>query len=79
MSVHPFGMTTSLRDWRDLNTPNASKGWESVDCPFGMGASRNVEFMKTQEAHHRRMSFKEKFLGLLKKHWVAYDEGYLWD
>ena len=39
----------------------------------------NVSYIKTQEEHHREMTFKEEFLVLLNKHRVAYDERYLWE
>jgi hypothetical protein len=31
-----------------------------------------------QEAHHRKMTFQEEFLALLKKHRIEYDDRYLW-
>ena len=34
--------------------------------------------IKDQEVHHRKMTFQEEFLALLKKHRVEYDERYLW-
>jgi putative transposase len=36
-------------------------------------------YIHDQEAHHRRMTFQEEFLALLKKHGVEYDERYIWD
>lgn len=38
-----------------------------------------VQYIKDQEVHHRKMTFQEEFLALLKKHRVEYDERYLWD
>jgi putative transposase len=38
-----------------------------------------VQYIKDQEAHHRKMTFQEEFLTLLKKHRIEYDERYLWD
>jgi putative transposase len=37
------------------------------------------KYIENQEAHHKRMTFQEEYLGLLKKHNVAYDERYVWD
>jgi hypothetical protein len=34
---------------------------------------------RNQEEHHRKMSFQEEFLALLKKHRIDYDERYLWE
>src|SRR6266704_684951 len=38
-----------------------------------------VQYIKGQEEHHRKMTFQEEFLTLLKKHRIEYDERYLWD
>ena len=37
------------------------------------------EYIRNQEEHHRKMTFQEEFLALLKKHRVEYDARYLWD
>jgi REP-associated tyrosine transposase len=36
-------------------------------------------YIKNQEAHHRKRTFKEEYLELLKKFEVIYDEKYLFD
>jgi putative transposase len=36
-------------------------------------------YICTQEEHHRRVSFKEELIALLKKHRIPYDERYLLD
>ena len=36
-------------------------------------------YIKSQEAHHRKMTFQEEFLALLRKHRIAFDERYLWE
>jgi len=38
-----------------------------------------IEYIRTQEEHHRKMTFQEEFLALLKKHDIEYDERYLWE
>ena len=38
-----------------------------------------IEYIKNQEEHHRKMTFQEEFLMLLKKHNVEFDERYLWE
>jgi len=40
---------------------------------------RTIEYIRDQEKHHRKMTFQEEFLALLKKHRITYDERYLWD
>ena len=34
---------------------------------------------RSQEAHHRKMTFQEEFIALLKRHRVEYDPRYLWE
>ncbi len=56
--------------------------WQTKYGAFCVSVSlldKTIAYIQGQEAHHRRMSFKEEFLALLKKHRVAYDEQYLWD
>jgi REP element-mobilizing transposase RayT len=57
-------------------------GWQEKYGAFSVSASqldKIVEYIKGQAKHHRKMSFKEEFLALLKKHKIEYDERYLWD
>ena len=37
------------------------------------------EYVQTQERHHRRKTFQEELVALLKKHGIEYDERYLWE
>ena|SRR5205085_9692227 len=37
-----------------------------------------MEYIAHQEEHHRKMTFQEEFLTLLKKHGIEYDEQYIW-
>ena len=37
-----------------------------------------IRYIQDQEQHHRRISFQEEFLVLLKKHGVEFDERYMW-
>jgi hypothetical protein len=43
------------------------------------GCEAVANYIRNQEAHHRKMTFKEEFKLLLDKHHVEYDEEYLWD
>ena len=36
-----------------------------------------IEYVCNQEEHHRRMSYKEEFIGLLNEHGIEFDERYL--
>ncbi len=55
--------------------------WQEEYGAFSVSVSqldRTVNYIKGQEAHHRKMTFQEEFLTWLKKHRVEYDERYLW-
>jgi putative transposase len=36
-----------------------------------------VRYIRKQEARHRKMSFDEEFIALLKKHGIAFDPEYV--
>ena len=57
-------------------------GWQVKYGALGVSVSqldKIIQYIKGQPEHHRRMTFQEEFLALLKKHRVEYDERYLWD
>lgn len=37
------------------------------------------KYILNQEEHHKRETFQEEYLRILKKYRAAYDERYLWD
>jgi len=54
--------------------------WQAKYGAFSVSMSqleKTIQYIKTQEQHHRKMTFQEELLALLKKHRVAYDERYL--
>ncbi len=38
-----------------------------------------VAYIKSQEEHHSKRTFKEELVAFLKKYGIEYDERYLWD
>jgi REP element-mobilizing transposase RayT len=57
-------------------------GWQEKYGAFSVSVSqwdKIIEYIKNQQEHHRKMTFQEEFLALLKRHRIEYDEGYLWD
>jgi putative transposase len=57
-------------------------GWQTKYGAFSVSVSqldKIVSYIKDQENHHRKMTFKEEFVALLQKHRIQYDERYLWD
>ena len=56
--------------------------WQAKYGAFGVSVSqlgKIIQYIRNQEEHHRKMSFQEEFLALLKKHRIDYDERYLWE
>jgi len=56
--------------------------WQEKYGAFSVSVSqleRTLEYVKGQVEHHRKMTFQEEFVALLKKHRIQYDERYLWD
>ena len=56
--------------------------WQNGYGAFSVSQSNVAEvrsYIANQEEHHRKMSFQEEFLALLKKHRIDYDERYLWE
>ena len=55
--------------------------WQEEYGAFSVSVSqldKTIEYITGQEAHHRKLTFQEEFLALLKKHRIEYDERYLW-
>jgi REP element-mobilizing transposase RayT len=54
--------------------------WQRGFGVFGVSASNLgavMRYIRTQETHHRKMTFEEEFIALLEKHKVAYDPRYV--
>jgi putative transposase len=59
------------------------RGFEWQDGYGGFTISKSqvsgvIEYISNQREHHRKRSFEEEYLELLKKHGVDYDERHLW-
>ena len=57
-------------------------GWQTKYGAFSVSVSqvdRIVGYIENQETHHRRRTFQEEFIALLKKHRIEYDARYLWE
>lgn len=58
------------------------KGWQRGYGAFTYSISAKdnlIEYVKNQEEHHKKISFKEEYIQLLKEHKVDYDERYLFE
>jgi putative transposase len=57
-------------------------GWQEKYGAFSVSVSQldNIlKYIQGQEEHHRKMTFQEEFLALLKKHRIEYDDRFIWD
>jgi len=55
--------------------------WQDGYGAFSVSASQLEvvrRYIRNQEKHHRRMTFEEEFVLLLKRHGIEYDERWLW-
>jgi REP element-mobilizing transposase RayT len=56
--------------------------WQEKYGAFSVSVSqldKAIRYIQGQEQHHRRRTFQEEFVTLLKRHRIDYDERYLWD
>ncbi len=56
--------------------------WQGGYGGFSVSPSlqeRTKTYIRNQEEHHHKMTFKEEYLLFLKEYAVAYNEQYLWD
>jgi REP-associated tyrosine transposase len=56
-------------------------GWQLGYGAFSVSRSNVpvvLKYIGDQEAHHRRITFKEELIDLLDKHEIEYDERYIW-
>jgi REP element-mobilizing transposase RayT len=65
----------------DTFTEHKHFSWQEGYGAFSVSISQiqeTVAYIKHQEEHHQRKSFKEEFLSFLIKHNIEYDERYVW-
>ena len=56
-------------------------GWQEGYSAFTVSPSQLDgvrQYIRNQAEHHKKMSFKEEYVALLKKCGIKYDEKYLW-
>ncbi len=55
--------------------------WQGGYGAFSVSESNRdavIRYIRNQERHHRRISFQDEFLALLRKHGVPLDPHYVW-
>jgi len=56
--------------------------WQSGYGAFSVDPTsldRVAAYVRSQEEHHRKVSFQDEFRQLMKEHGVAWDERFVWD
>jgi putative transposase len=56
--------------------------WQTGFAAFTVSHSQKqsvLNYIASQEEHHRKLSFKEELVAFLEKHEIGYDEKYLWE
>jgi REP element-mobilizing transposase RayT len=90
VKLHPSISVASVLDklkssssgWIHRKWPERwSFAWQEGYGAFSVSPSHLPAVMKYiagQEEHHRRVSFQDEFIELLKKYGIEYDERYIW-
>jgi REP element-mobilizing transposase RayT len=69
--------------WFKTRGPELARfAWQAGYGVFSVSPSNLAaveRYIATQEEHHRKMSFMDKYRGLLRKHGFACDERHVWD
>ncbi|GAK57850.1 transposase IS200-family protein [Candidatus Vecturithrix granuli] len=55
--------------------------WQEGYVAFSVSLSQIetvTQYIRHQAEHHKKVSFEEEFVALLKKHQIEYDERYIW-
>ena len=79
-----------MRQWKTVSSKwvhdtfpaEADFGWQEGYAAFSVSRSNVTQvaaYIEQQEAHHKRMTFEEEFVALLKRHGIEYDSKYVWD
>jgi len=73
---------TNTSRWAKERWPERPRfSWQGGYGAFSVSESRRaavIHYIESQEEHHRRISFQDEFLKLLRNHGVEFDERYVW-
>lgn len=68
--------------WIKTKSPHYAKFvWQGGYADFSVSPSLHDKtklYIKNQEEHHKKMTFKEEYLLFLKEYGIKYNENYLW-
>jgi REP element-mobilizing transposase RayT len=79
-----------LSKWKSLSSgwlhktilDAAGFAWQTGYGAFSVSqsnAAKVVEYIRNQAQHHKRLTFEEEFLALLRRHGVPFDAAHVWD
>ena len=68
--------------WLNDTFPKKRKfSWQEGYGAFSIGISGlkdTVRYIEAQKWHHQRKSFEDEYRAILGKHWIPFDEKYVW-
>jgi len=73
--------TNSSRWIHESRILHRTFAWQTGYAAFSVSESNAdavSKYITNQEEHHRRMTFQEEFIALLKRSGIQYDERYIW-
>ncbi|MDO8140087.1 MAG: IS200/IS605 family transposase [Candidatus Brocadiales bacterium] len=85
--------TISVAKFMEIVKANSSKwvhdtlphknnfGWQDGYGAFSVSKSSEdaiIQYIRSQQEHHRKKSFQEEFIDFLNKYGIEYDENYIW-
>jgi REP-associated tyrosine transposase len=85
LSVADFVNTVKSNSSRWIHQsfpPLRNFAWQEGYGAFSVSKSEGGKvnnYVRNQETHHAKRTFKQELLSLLKKHAIEYDERHLWD
>ena len=68
--------------WVHQKWPDSPFAWQLGYGAFSVSKSQVpavTKYIRNQEQHHRKFTYKQEFLDLLRKHDIPYDERYVWE
>ena len=81
MSISDFMRVVKTNSSRWARPRKRDFAWQTGFAAFSVSMSllpQVTRYIREQEKHHRKMTFQEELVALLKKHNIAYEERYIW-
>lgn len=74
--------TASSKWLKEQDSTFAGFHWQQGHGAFSVSMSQKdtlLQYIDTQEEHHRTRTFQDEYRDFLQKYGIAYDERYVWD